>query len=410
MTREQISTLVLYANYTNRISYFDDWYEAFAHAPLLRCTMVDICRRDAHSTIKRHIRDAELIVLLHSTNGDTTMYLEPLAATLADRRGVLVSFVGNEVNLASSPISDKRAVFSIIRPDYVATQLLLEAGEYLWGDLVEQRVLAIPHALNPQAFRPETPRVERSIDIGVRAVRYQASLGDNDRNELHDLFASPAIASRFAVDISTDRLDRHGWARFLNSCRATVSSEASGWYLERDDATVLAIQQYAREQSRGSVVISSTGLARRIGHRTPWWVRRSARRLLSRGPLRFDDSTLELLDDNDVQARFFDRPKPDFYAKCVSSRHFDAIGAGTTQVLLEGRYNDLLRPGEHYIELKRGYSNLEQVCDQLTDDDVCAEIAARVHTWALECQTYQHRIDYLIQQVDVGRLPPALLR
>ena len=34
--------------------------------------------------------------------------------------------------------------------------------------------------------------------------------------------------------------------------------------------------------------------------------------------------------------------------KCISSRHFDAIAAGTWQILAPGKYNDLLIPNSHF--------------------------------------------------------------
>jgi hypothetical protein len=37
-------------------------------------------------------------------------------------------------------------------------------------------------------------------------------------------------------------------------------------------------------------------------------------------------------------------------------------------VLVEGEYNGILRPGEHYIELRRDFSNLDEVLDLIEDD------------------------------------------
>jgi hypothetical protein len=34
--------------------------------------------------------------------------------------------------------------------------------------------------------------------------------------------------------------------------------------------------------------------------------------------------------------------------KCISSRHFDAIAAGTWQILAPGKYNELLIPNTHF--------------------------------------------------------------
>lgn len=310
--------LVLYANYTSRLSYYDDWLDAFVEHPGLRVVTVDICRRGAQRLVRQNLKEVDFVVLLHSTNGDTTMYLEPLVPTLNERNVPLVAFIGNEVNIASSPISSKRAVFGQLHPEYIATQLLFEAGEYLWGDLVTRAVLPVPHALNPKAFAPVVPYGSRRIDVGVRSVRYHPSLGDADRNDLYDLFLSPRVAGSLNVDISTERLNREKWAEFLNNCRSTVSSEAGSWYLERDDRTVNEIQQFLRQQSRTKLVLPSDGLARRVGHMLPWKMRKAARRLLSRGPMVLDAALGQGKENNEIIQRFYDRPRPDFYGKCVS--------------------------------------------------------------------------------------------
>ena len=88
------------------------------------------------TALRARIDGVDAVVLLHSTNGDTTDYIEPFASILADRRVPLLSFVGNEVNLPGSPISAKRRLFKKIRPDWIATQLLEEAGRFLFGDVV----------------------------------------------------------------------------------------------------------------------------------------------------------------------------------------------------------------------------------------------------------------------------------
>lgn len=388
-------TLVLHAQYTDRLSYYDDWLDAFQSSPHYDVTAINIVSRSARRLIAKSLQDAELVVLLHSTNGDTTMYLEPVAAQLADRNCPLLSFVGNEVNLPGSPISAKRAVLKTIRPDYIATQLLLEAGEFLWGDIAGRRVVALPHALNPAAFAPGPPQTERDIDIGVRAVRYLPHLGDNDRNNLHDLFDRHAFAPDLNVDISTQRFDRAGWAAFLQSCKATASSEAGTWWLERDDQTIEAIRRWTADQMRGKgLVIANDSSLRRLGHRLPWWMRALLRKLLSGGPIRHESTVAESVSASRIHETFFaGRQRPDFYGKCISSRHFDAAGTGTLQILMEGRYNDIFEPGIHYLPLRQDFSNVDEIIDAFRNPAKRTEIAQAAQSLVLDSHTYAHRVE-----------------
>lgn len=400
-TPSQIRTLVLYADYTSRLSYYDDWMDAFARAPQLATRSLNICDAGVMERMRTEVAEADLIVLLHSTNGDTTLYVEPFASVLADRKGILLSFVGNEVNLPGSPIAAKRAFFRAIQPDYIATQLPLDAGQHLWGDLPTKGVLAVPHALNPDAFAPVIEDSQRPIDIGVRAVRYLPHLGDRDRNQLHDLFAHHLQDSSLRIDISTARLNRTGWSGFLNSCKGTVSTEAGSWWVEQNDETVDAIREWTLSQTKGRMlVIPNDSPFRKLGHKLPWWLRAALRRVLSGGVVRHESTLNETLSFDEIYDRFFkDRPRPSYYAKCISSRHFDAVGTKTCQILVEGRYNDVLVAGEHYISLSHDLSNIDDALRQFKDAGERRRITDTAYAFVRENHTYDQRITSLIAAV-----------
>ena len=121
--------LVGYAQYTDRLSYFDDWLDAFAAAPQFDVVPLNIVASDAKTRLPQLLREVDAVVLLHSTNGDTTIYLEPHIEALARRNVPLLTFVGNEVNLPGSPITDKRRLFAILKPEYIATQTAARSGQ-----------------------------------------------------------------------------------------------------------------------------------------------------------------------------------------------------------------------------------------------------------------------------------------
>lgn len=383
-------TLLVYAQYGTRASYYDDWLDGFRAAPQFVHSELNICQRDAAAQLRRRIREFDLVVLLHSVNADHVFYLEPLAGILADRRCRLLCFVGNEVNLPGAPIGDKRRVLAAIRPDWIATQLLAEAGDYLWGDLAA--VLCVPHALNPQAFRVEAPGQARPLDIGVRSFRYPAVLGDGERNRLVDWVVQNAPSRGLSIDVGSERLNRADWAHFLNRCRGTVATEAGSWYLQRDDALVRDV--LAHHAKGGPLTLSANlvGL-RRLAHRLPWRVRELLLRWLSRGPLRYQATALVDVPEQEILERFFSRaPRAPVYGKCISSRHFDAIGTGTVQILLAGRYNDLLIPDRHYLSLASDYSNMEEVIRRFRDEGECARVAQLAREHVMEHHTYARRI------------------
>lgn len=397
--KKSVSTLVLFAQYDVRASYYDDWLDAFRASDHFDVSELNICRSDAQVQLAVGMRSADLIVLLHSCTADHVFYLEPLAQSLADRRQPLVSFVGNEVNLPGAPITDKRRVLSLISPDFIATQLLQEAGEYLWGDLAQKKVISVPHALNPKAFVPVLADDERPLDLGVRSFRYPPHLGDTDRNRMMDFFSDFGPASGLLVDIGEERLDRTAWAGFLNRCKGTLATEAGSWFLSRDDSAIREISAYCEAQAKRKWVISADNVAlRRLAHRLPWWLRQMLANFLRKGPIGYEAIPAALENSEQIISMFFSgRARAPVYGKCISSRHFDAIGAGSVQILMEGRYNDILRPDEHYLALKSDFSNAQEVITRFKDRGERRRIASAAREHVLAAHTYQRRIAELTE-------------
>lgn len=392
LSESRLRVLVLYANYTDRLSYYDDWLDAFRSAPEFEVITVDIVPSDACKRIQAVIGEVDAIVLLHSTNGDTTLYLEPHISALADRRVPLLTFVGNEVNLPGSPIAEKRSVFQRLGPDFIATQLLAEAGEYLFGDLAQRSVISIPHALNPDAYRAVSGN-NRPIDIGARAVRYLPHLGDDDRNRILQHFNERASDFGMTVDISDQRFDRVGWAAFLNRCKGTVATEAGSWFLERDDATVNEIRDYVLSSAPSGIVIRNDSKLRALGHKMPWQLRSLARRLLKKGLVRHEALINEELNSKDILEKFFaDRPRPPVYGKCISSRHFDAIGTKTCQIMFRGRYNGILEADRHYLALESDFSNVGDVLERFRDPKIRSDITESAFDLVMSKHTYAQRM------------------
>jgi hypothetical protein len=385
--------LVGYADYTDRLSYFDDWRDAFVSAPQFDAVSLNLAASDAKGKLPRLLREVDAVVLLHSTNGDTTIYLEPHLEVLADRKVPLLTFVGNEVNLPGSPSVDKRKAFALLRPEYVATQLLPEAGKYLFEDVTTRGVVSIPHALNPSVYQPTIAPKDRALDIGARATRYLPHLGDDDRNRLLQWFADHGPGRGFHVEVSDERLDRSGWANYLNQCRGTVATEAGSWYLERDDKTVDLIREYVLSKPSKGYVLRNDSALRRFGHRLPWWMRSLARHAMTRGPLRHEALVNEQADHDEIFAKFFaDRPRPAHYAKCISSRHFDAAGTKTCQIMFRGRFNDILRADEHYLALEPDFSNIDEVLTLFRDPLERQRRADAAFALVTEQHTYAHRM------------------
>lgn len=391
MRESTIRLLVVHARYTDQLSYFDDWFDAFHRYPGFRVEVFDVAVLHREDALRRMLRNCDAVVLLHSTNGDTTATLRHYADVLSERRVPLLSFVGNEANLPGVPIAEKRRVFEKLRPEWIATQLLPEAGAFLFGDLAQKAVVSIPHALNPDAFRAETPVDDRPMDIGTRVARYPPHLGDDDRNRIADTFSMLGPQLGLRVDISNARYSRRGWASFLNRCKGTVSTESGSWFLEQDDFTVNAIRAYVLANA-GGYPFSVSARLRRLGEKHPR-LRLLLRRLMAMGSFRSESMLSERASYGEIYERFFaGRSKAPVYGKCISSRHFDAIGTRTCQIMFPGRFNDILIADRHYLALKGDFSNLADVLERFRDPVRRARIADEAYEFVMDGHTYDHRM------------------
>ncbi|HEX3861623.1 MAG TPA: glycosyltransferase [Stellaceae bacterium] len=391
----RIRAVILTVRYGVRASYYEDWLDAFEASPHFAVTAFNLFSRDERRTARRAVADAELVIALHACSADTLSFIEPLRGALQARRGRFLMFIGNEYNLPWIRLADKRGFLRDVAADWVATQLPLEAGEWLYDD-TGATVLALPHAANEAVFRRDKPDAARTIDLGGRSFRYPVFLGDDDRNRVYDLFSELGPAAGLNVDIATSsRLARPDWAAFLNECRGTIGTEAGTWYLERDDHTALAIREFLRARS-GAPTIRADGWLHAATRHLPYGVKAGLKTLLARTALRHE--AFEANDDDfaEVQARFFSGQAPcPAYSKCISSRHFEAAATGTCQILVDGRYNDILQAGEHYVALRPDLGNADAAIEQFRDAAERGRVADAAHALIHDAHTYRHRLDAL---------------
>jgi spore maturation protein CgeB len=235
--------------------------------------------------------------------------------------------------------------------DFVASQLPKDAAMWLYGDCTKSKVLLVPHALNSSVYSAYQDHEQRKIDIGFVGDRYSLAIGDIERTELIEYFAKKDFRQKLNIDIRLGRklrLSREKYVDFLNSIRGTIGAESGTYYLEKTDETQKKVEAF-----------------------------------LSRYP----KTTFE-----EVYDRFFKDYSNPVNGKAISSRHFESIGTKTCQILLEGRYNDILEPDVHYISLKKDYSNVDGVMKRFRDKDLVRKITDEAYEYTMDSHTYDQRI------------------
>lgn len=334
-----------------KLSYIGDWREAFLASPRLA---VEVCNVNDLVHFGRclwRIRRYDLLVISHAAAGDDMTLLSRAAPCFDRRRGKLIMFIGNEYDL----LDQKLAFIRATEPDFVCSQLPLEAATFLYGDCGRSRILEMPHALNPRHYYP-IGEGQREIDIGFRGDIYWPFVGDRERTDLIEWFEHHGASVGLACDIGRERLDREDWNRFLNRCKGIVGAESGTYYLNDRGKLLERARAYNLHENRGATF-------------------------------------------TEVFRKFYaDQPRG-ISGKSISSRHFESIGAKACQILVEGHYNGILDADRHYIAVKRDLSNIGEAVERFRDESYRQRMVDETYEYVLAEHTYDRRVEQLLSAI-----------
>ncbi len=348
-----ISSPSLRSRLTSRyetLSYIQDWQEAFLASPLLDVDVCNLLNMVDVARAWRKMPDYDLVVALHSAIGDDLRAVSRVLPLLQGRRGRMLALVGNEYVL----MPEKIGFLNAVGADFVGSQLPLDAANWLYSECARTTVLPAPHALNASVYQLQNEGT-RPVDLGFIGDLYPWFIGDIERTKVIELFEDCGRDFGLHIDFRRSRLARREWVAFLNQAKGIVGAESGTYYLERDDRSRRAVEAFLSEHP---------------------------------------DATFA-----DVHARFFKELADPVNGKAISSRHFEPIGTGTCQILLEGHYNGILQPDEHYLSLRKDHTNLPDVIERFKDTTYRSELVRRTREYVLAEHTYGHRVTSLITQI-----------
>lgn len=180
----------------------------------------------------------------------------------------------------------------------------------------------------------------RSIDVGYRARKNPYSLGRHAtiKWRVAEVFRARQPQSSLHLDISTDPADvffGEDWYRFLCQCRTILGCEGGASLHDPDGSIERAVAAFLKQHP---------------------------------------DATFE-----ETEQACFPGKDGNLVLFALSPRHFEACITRTCQVLVEGEYGGIFKPGIHYIELKKDWSNLNEVLGKIADHGYCRSIAENAY-------------------------------
>ena len=373
----------------DKLSYYDDWVKAFVEHRRVSLTLIDYLEVNS---IKDNFN---FIFLHHSTNADSIKPLKDLLPFLERRKEEIFIFIGNEFNNIFSPLGDRRKILKKINISYVGSMLMHDAAQYLWSDIARKKVILTPPALNENNFFSHQSFDSRKYDIGFKGIKYYSYIGDTERNEMIEKFSK---LKGFNLSVDNTRFDSKNWSIFLNSCKSVISSEAGSYYVDIDDKIVRQIISEIKQKTK-KIIIPRTNIDKYF-YKLPLVIKNIIKFFLSKSPISHSNLVFEDAEFTIFYEKYFKKiKKPLIYFKCISSRNFDAIGTLTAQILLEGKYNNILTPNVHYIELKKDYSNFSEVIEKIKDKELLGKITKTAHDFVFENHLYKHRVDNILNEL-----------
>jgi hypothetical protein len=391
----------LHVKYTQLFSYFDDWLDALTQHPGMSLTAHNLAD-GVDDSLKHIISDASYVFLHHSVLGDSNQFLANLVPALQSRKGVLLTFVGNELNMPCVSMVERLALLKQVAPEFILTQILQEGGDWLYQDCVNSKVLSVPHALNPKAFKPCKLHDVRGFDLAVMSAKYGVTVGDSDRNDLLSFFHDDAHGLCCDIRLSNDeskRMNRQQWARFLNDTKFTLATEAGSHFLSRDDVLINEVTGYIHSSQNKICVSSQSSLVNNLKYFIPKSYRFRLKSWLKPFVV-MDHDDDESNDDKIVEILsqyYTDDKRCPVYSKAISSRHFDAIGCGTGLIMFPGRYNDILFANEHFVLIERDFSNIEDVLSFMSHKEKVKDMVDRCYSYVCQSHTHFHRMNDIIE-------------
>lgn len=333
------------------LGYVNDWKEAFIKSDKLDVDLYNICDLVAYKNCKKKINEYSVLIVLHSALGDNCELLLKTAHWFQKRKGKLVVFIGNEYDLLDKKIQFLKEAGA----DFICSQLPRSASQFLYADCEHSTIVDMPHALNEEVYQ-HSPKKNYETKVSFIGARYPIWLGDDERNDFID-YCKSLNSSSFVIKDCEGNLPRSDWASFLVNASATIGAEAGTYFLDRH-GEILSAAKKAHEQGHGEVFFSHQ----------------------------------EYAENNNIEYTS---------GKAISSRHFEAMGTKTVQILLEGEYNHLMTPDLHYISIKKDFSNFKEKWQEFEDQSRCTDISERCFEYVMEKHRYVHRVDHLLSTLGV---------
>jgi glycosyltransferase involved in cell wall biosynthesis len=260
---------------------------------------------------------------------------------LRDYPGLKVLFIQDEydwTNRALDHIEELgfQLVYTCVSPDQVHKVYPRER----FSQVVFATTLTgyVPFDHDPS--RSVTPLAQRKNLIGYRGRRLGYWYGDlgQEKQRIGDEMRAICDTRGLVTDIETDdskRIYGDAWFEFLEDSRATLGTESGSNLFDFDGQAKAQVEAELRANPAATYA--------------------------------------------EIRAKCLQHLEGKVIMNQISPKLFEAIIQRTALVLFEGTYSGIVQPGEHFIELKKDFSNVDEVLAKVQDLAYLEQLAERAY-------------------------------
>jgi hypothetical protein len=355
-----LNVLVLYdagAVFTNTVREHLESFARFSHH------RVTFAPAAAGFPLPFSLDGFDAVVIHYSIRLAYDWHLSPeFAWALKTFRGLKAVFIQDEYDQtwrASQWITQLgvRLVFTCVPLEHVRT---------IYSKVDPTRTTFVPNLTgylpnDPEAGPDVRSPAERRLVIGYRGRELPFRYGRLAREKLMIGVRMKEVckARGIAHDIEwteDKRIYGPAWVEFVASCRATLGTESGSNVFDYDGSLAAAVAAALKDNPR--------------------------------------------LTYEQVEDRFLRDREMDGVMNQVSPRIFEAVALRTGLVLFEGTYSGVVRPDEHFIPLKKDFSNVDDVLRRVQDDRELTAMTDRAYRDVIGSGRYTYAA--FVREVDAA--------
>ncbi|HCF99325.1 MAG TPA: hypothetical protein DEV93_02135 [Chloroflexi bacterium] len=296
--------------------------------------------------------DFDVIVIHYSVVLSSPLYISPHFQDKLQRfRGLKIQFIQDDYRWVDRATAAAR--------DVGINVLFTVAPEPAAGQLYDASLPGVRRVETLTGYVPDNlrdrtrkPLGERKIDVGYRARDLPFWLGKLSREKavIGQRFLELAPGFGLRCDIGWrehERIYGSQWIEFVSSSRATLGTESGASIADFDGSAEMAVRAYLRAHPAAAFQ-------------------------------EVHEAVLRPYEGNVV-------------VNVISPRVFEAASLGTALIMFPGHYSGIVSSGDHYIALKKDFSNIDDVVAQLRDDDLVNAMTTRAREDLIESGRWSYR-------------------